>query len=322
MGGAGIPAGQVIVAIADFEKAAKLQKDSLLWLFKASDTLVKLYDLATKLVPAVKAAEKDPGAKLKFDEKYLSPEKSAVEAGEASALAVVAAWDRWMLETDGQMESAVSAGIDGAAAYRTQLREHAIDGKLMTEAQAMAVKTSGEYVQAVLSLVAARESVERMTALRTSFMGQEDALVEAKTAYFDRLEEARTNILVRMRTVQLAHQYETLTSSKVRLDPLKDNILSYKEDAYDVVDELEQSQSLRGDDPSRQYHRLNIGACTNFDIAFSFLRKASSVSSPGRNLQAVQLTDTIARTRRRWALPQCCRPVPLEYDYDRARRRW
>ena len=82
------------MAIADLEKTAKLQRDTVTWLFKASDTLVKLYDLATKMVPAVKAVEKDPKAKLKLDDKYLSPEESALEAGEANALAVVAAWDR------------------------------------------------------------------------------------------------------------------------------------------------------------------------------------------------------------------------------------
>lgn len=215
--------------------------------------MVKIYDLATKLVPVVKAAEKDPKAKLKLDEKYLSPQVIAVQAGDATALATIAAWDLWMIETDAQMEPAVNAGIDGAAKYRTELREHSVDGKFAAQAQAMVVKTSGEYVQAVLGLVAARESIGQMTKLRKSFTNQEDDILEARTVYFDRLEEARTNILIRMRTVQLAHQYETLTFSKTLLDPFKSSMLAYKEDAHAIVDELEQYQSLRADDPGRKY---------------------------------------------------------------------
>lgn len=258
-------AGGVGAAAADAAKAAeaaaKAQKEGWLSLLKTTELLSKAMDAATKLVPIAKAASKDPKAKLKLDSKYLSPDLSTVQGEDGSALASVAAWDQWMLETDSQIQFAVDQGIDGASKYQLQLRLHAVDGKLAAQAQAMAIKNSGEYLLAVMGLNAATEAVDRLKDMRDRFIGQLDALTYARTVYFDCLQEARTNILVRMRTMQLAQRYETLKDSSISLDPVKEDISSYEQDANDIANELEQYKSGRVDDPPSKQLTIYFGLC-------------------------------------------------------------
>lgn len=250
--------GGAVTGIDEVAKAAakaKLQSDTLIWLFKVTESLSKLMDTATKLVPIVKAVQTDPKSKIKLDGKSLSPNFSTVQGGDATALESVAAWDRWLLEADAQMSFAVSNGIAGASKYQLELRMHAIDGKLAAQAQAMAVKTSGEYLLAVMGLNAARESVERLTKMRESYRTQAEGLLDARTAYFDRLQEARTNILVRMRAVQLAQRYEILQDSKVILNPLEEDISSYEQKADSIFEERMTYLSGRVDDPPSKSDR-------------------------------------------------------------------
>lgn len=74
------------------------------------------------------------------------------------------------------------------------------------------------------------------------------------------------NILTRMRNVQLAYHYETLSNSLVILDPLKEDIVSYKKDANALVDELEQSLAKESSDPQGMFHSLRRTGLKHADI--------------------------------------------------------
>lgn len=61
-------------------------------------------------------------------------------SADLTAIVSLSAWDDWMLQSDAQMGYAVSRGILGAGAYQLELRRHTIDGNLLVQARAQAVK--------------------------------------------------------------------------------------------------------------------------------------------------------------------------------------
>lgn len=48
---------------------------------------------------------------------------------DASAIVSIGAWDKWIEDSDRQLQAAVEKEIDGATDYRAALRKHAINGK-------------------------------------------------------------------------------------------------------------------------------------------------------------------------------------------------
>lgn len=243
-----------IATVAETVKEAVKVAEVMGVLVNEIQLLAKGAEEIKKLVPIFQKAAKDPSKKTSMDGKYLTQGYDPLVGGEAAGEASLTAWDQWSFKSDEQVASAVEKGIDGAAKYRSLLKLYALDGKLCCKSQGLTIKTGSEYCLAAVRLKNAKAAVERNQKLRDDFSGQSDKLLEAQLAYFDRLQESRMNILTRMRNVQLANHYETLSNSRVVLDPLKEDIVSYKKDANALVDELEQSLATEASDPQGMFY--------------------------------------------------------------------
>ncbi|QSZ36323.1 hypothetical protein DSL72_007449 [Monilinia vaccinii-corymbosi] len=104
---------------------------------------------------------------------------SGTSQGDADAAAIVtmAAWDKWLLESDQQMAFAVENNIDGASAYQLALRKHAINGKQLAHAQAEAVNARDEYIQAPMEVIRYSQNIADLQALKAGFHGQEAVML-------------------------------------------------------------------------------------------------------------------------------------------------
>ncbi|KAL1728775.1 hypothetical protein EV714DRAFT_214375 [Schizophyllum commune] len=158
--------------------------------------------------------------------------------GESQALVGVAAWDEWTLDVENQMAYAVSQSIDGSDQYLLELRKHAINGKLTTQASAQTVKAGQEFVHHQLALQLAQADMTRLHALRLAFKNETDQLDVARLHFYDRLDAMRTSTLVELRNVMWAFKFHTLTDSSLVLDPLK-RMEEYQADLAQLVREVE-----------------------------------------------------------------------------------
>ncbi|KAL1746618.1 hypothetical protein HDZ31DRAFT_33794 [Schizophyllum fasciatum] len=189
----------------------------------------------------------------------------AAEKGteDLQALAGVAAWDRWILDIDDQMKFAVSEGIGGASAYLLELRKHAIDGKLTTQASAQTVKAGQEFVQAQLALHLAQADLARLAELRDSFKGEKDQYEVARLHFYDRMDAMRTSVLIELRNLVWAFKFYTLTESKVLPDPLKD-MEDYQGDLALLVQEVEKwEEGFASDKSPIHFKRCLDDTCFN-----------------------------------------------------------
>ncbi|APA12273.1 hypothetical protein SS1G_10715 [Sclerotinia sclerotiorum 1980 UF-70] len=149
----------------------------------------------------------------------------------------LAAWDDWMLESDAQMAYAVAQSIGGAGAYQLELRRHAIDGKLLVQARAQAVKLGQEYIQLRLQLHATQANKLRLQQLYDTYQGEEEAALEAQGYFYDQVSMLRNSIMVYMRDAVWAYKYYTLSDSSIALDPLK-TTLQYQQDSQMILQEV------------------------------------------------------------------------------------
>ncbi|KAK8903975.1 hypothetical protein QC760_007413 [Botrytis cinerea] len=169
---------------------------------------------------------------------------SGTSQGDADAAAIVtmAAWDRWLLEVDDQMVFAVSQGIASASAYQLGLRKHAINGKQLAQAQAEAVKSGYEYIQAQMEVIRCSQDIADLQALKAGFVGQEAVYLEAKSMFYDRAMALRTNIVLSLRNMAWAYRYWALADSSITLDGQKP-LVEYQQDLSTVIMELEHADS-------------------------------------------------------------------------------
>ncbi|TRM69545.1 hypothetical protein BD626DRAFT_390571 [Schizophyllum amplum] len=165
------------------------------------------------------------------------------------ALVAGAAWDKWTLDMEDQMAFSVSESIDGASAYLLELRKHAIDGRLTTQASAQAVRAGQEFVQVKLALQLAQADLTRLRKLRKDFSNQEGQLEEARLHFYDRLDAMRTSTLIELRNIIWACKFYTMQDSGVTLDPLK-RMEEYKADMAQLVKEVERWNSGFASDKS------------------------------------------------------------------------
>lgn len=178
---------------------------------------------------------------------------SGTSQGDADAAAIVtmAAWDRWLLEVDDQMVFAVSQGIASASAYQLGLRKHAINGKQLAQAQAEAVKSGYEYIQAQMEVIRCSQDIADLQALKAGFVGQEAVYLEAKSMFYDRAMALRTNIVLSLRNMAWAYRYWALADSSITLDGQKP-LVEYQQDLSTVIMELEHADSRWASDHQRK----------------------------------------------------------------------
>ncbi|KAL1724165.1 hypothetical protein EV715DRAFT_189195 [Schizophyllum commune] len=179
----------------------------------------------------------------------LSPFPEEQGDGDSQALVGGAAWDQWILEVEGQMGYAVSESIEGARAYLLELRNHAINGKLMTQASAQAVKAGQEFVHHQMALQLAQADMVRLHALRLSFKNEADQLDVARLHFYDRLDAMRTSTLIELRNIMWAFKFYTLTDSSLVLDPCK-RMEEYQADLSQLVREVESYEEGTASDKS------------------------------------------------------------------------
>ncbi|EDN99475.1 predicted protein [Sclerotinia sclerotiorum 1980 UF-70] len=169
----------------------------------------------------------------------------------SSAIVTMAAWDKWLLEADDQMAFAVGQGIDGASAYQLGLRKHAINGKQLAQAQAEAVKSGYEYVQAQMEVIRSSQNISDLQALKAGFHGQEAVYLEAKSMFYDRAMALRTNVVLSLRNMAWAYRYWALADSSINLDAQK-SLVEYQQDLSIVIMELERADSRWASDHQRE----------------------------------------------------------------------
>ncbi|KAL1662887.1 hypothetical protein GGF50DRAFT_58030 [Schizophyllum commune] len=246
-------------AIKDVEEATEAA--SAVTKIISSDTLKQLDEIVEKLgdllsstienVEAIIAAEGEgEGSLLPFP---ASPEGNE----DLTALAGIAAWEKWTLDIEDQMKFPVDQNIDGASAYLLELRKHAIDGKLATQSSAETIKAGQEYVQVQLALQLAQSDLARLQELRDSFQGEKEQLEIARLHFYDRLDAMRTSVLIELRNLVWAFKFYTLTDSQVTLDPLN-TMTEFKADLSLLVQEVEQWEEGFASDKSPIHFQRDI----------------------------------------------------------------
>ncbi|KAL1694312.1 hypothetical protein GGG16DRAFT_47593 [Schizophyllum commune] len=183
---------------------------------------------------------------------------------DSQVLVGVAAWDKWTLDVEDQMGYAVSESIDGASDYLLELRKHAINGKLTTQASAQAVKAGQEYVHNQLALQLAQADMARLNALRTAFKNEEGQLDVARLHFYDRLDAMRTSTLIELRNIMWAFKFYTLSDSALVLDPLK-RMEDYQADLAQLVHEVESYEEGSASDNHAYTHILTTSLQPSFD---------------------------------------------------------
>ncbi|TGO07854.1 hypothetical protein BTUL_0242g00190 [Botrytis tulipae] len=158
-------------------------------------------------------------------------------SSDLASIVSLAAWDDWTLQTDSQLSFAVARSIRGAGAYQLELRRHAIDGKLLVQARAQAVKIGQEYLQLRLHLHTMQANASRLQELLNTYQGEEDAAIEAQSYFYDRMSMLRTSIMIYMRDAVWAYKYYTLSDSSIVLNPLK-SIQEYQQDSQMIIQEV------------------------------------------------------------------------------------
>ncbi|KAL1668395.1 hypothetical protein GGF50DRAFT_46686 [Schizophyllum commune] len=249
-------AANAIAQVASSAQAAAkvtqktLSKDTLENLGKVVEAISNLVHSTISNADAITSAAA-PGSGA------LSPFPESQGDGDSQAIVGVAAWDAWTLDVEDQMGYAVSEAIDGASDYLLELRKHAINGKLTTQAGVQTVKAGQEYVQNQLALQLAQADMTRLHALRTAFTDEAAQLDIARLHFYDRLDAMRTSTLIELRNLMWAFKFYTLTDSTLVLDPLK-RMEEYQADLSQLVREVESYEEGSASDASPIHFVRNI----------------------------------------------------------------
>jgi hypothetical protein len=235
----GIPSAGAVGAVKTVEEASKAAGEGKK---VVSETLKALNDCVSaisKLYPTVGEAV----ASLKTLEGNLEADVTKLKdviGGNASAVGVatLAAWDRWILDSDAQLKVAIDLKIQGAAEYRLELRKHAVNAKALVQAQTEAIKAGQEYVHASLEQKLAQRDLDYLNKLQKKWEtnSQNDQVVEAM--FYDRFMTIRTSIVMGMRNLLWAYKYAALEDSKVVLSVQKTAAM-YQHDLWTISDELD-----------------------------------------------------------------------------------
>lgn len=217
-------------------------------LAEAVKVIAQLYPTVEDMVSAVKKIHADPDAKIPIFDTV-----SGTAQGDADAAAIVtlAAWDKWILESDDQLSFAVGQGIGGASAYQLALRKHAINGKQLAQAQAEAIKAGQQYIQAELELSLSQRDIQELENLMKTFNGDKETYAIAEAKFYDRLIALRTSVAIEMRNLTWAYKYYALEDSKVDLDSQK-SLAQYREDVATITQEIENADSRYASDDQRE----------------------------------------------------------------------
>ncbi|KAG5982019.1 hypothetical protein E4U55_002409 [Claviceps digitariae] len=224
--------------------AGAAASDTLQKLADCVQTMLDLYPVIQSMVDAVGQFETDPSVDIPSMDIISGSGKGDANA---AAIVTVASWDKWILESDQQMEFAVGEDIDGAAEYRLALRKHAINGKQLAQAQAESVKAGYEYVQAQMEVIVSKQQIEGLQKLRDDYEDQEEIYALAEAMLYDRAMALRTSVVLSLRNLTWAYRYWALDESSVVLDSRKD-LIEYQQDISTILQEMVNADSRHAND--------------------------------------------------------------------------
>ncbi|KAE8155242.1 hypothetical protein BDV25DRAFT_134990 [Aspergillus avenaceus] len=178
-------------------------------------TLQNLYIPLDDMVQAVKKLESDPDADIPS-----IGDISGSGGGDADSDAIIAlaAWSQWGLESDQQLEFALSNNIEGASEYRLALRKQAVSGSALAQAQVEAVKAGYVYIQAETEVIACDQDIEALKDLQAEYNEEHEIYAQAEARFFDRFLGIKTSLVMEMRKMIWAYKYWALADSTVNLD--------------------------------------------------------------------------------------------------------
>lgn len=224
-----------------------VSSDTLKKLGNCVTVVQELYSLTNSIFTAVKELESNISADIPPTDKITG---STQGDADAKVIVAIASWDKWILESDQQMEFAVSQGISGAGDYQLALRQHAINGKQLAQAQAEAVKAGQQYVQAQMEVILSTKDIENLQQLKNQYEGQEEVYEEASSKFYDRFMALKTSLVIEMRNVVWAYRYYALADSSVVLDSQK-SAADYQQDLLTLQTEIENADSKYATDDQR-----------------------------------------------------------------------
>lgn len=253
--GAAASVGKAVEAVVEAEKLVGqvgkfLTSGTLEKLAECVKALYELFPVVESIVDAVGKFELDPNFEIPSTGNI-----SGTGKGDANAAAIVtvAAWEKWVLESDQQMEFAVNEGIDGASDYRLALRKHAINGKQLAQAQAEAVKAGYEYVQTQMEVILSQQQIDGLQKLKDEFVGQEAIYALAESMLYDRAMALRTSVVISLRNMAWAYRYWALSESSIVLGARK-SLVDYQQDLSTIILEMENADSRYASDFQRKYN--------------------------------------------------------------------
>ncbi|KAF7960437.1 hypothetical protein EAE96_000118 [Botrytis aclada] len=243
-GGASAPA-EAEKAIVEIEEAEKLG-DKLANILK-SDTVKKLKKCISQMGKLLSSFESIINGIDDLIQNGSFPGEGDVGGtsginGTLDTIVSMASWDKWTLESDDQLRFAVDQNINGATDYRLALRKHAINGKVLAQAQAQVVKAGQEYVESRLSINAIKQDTNNLQLLLDSFKQQEEEIECAQALLYDQLMTVRTSVAIELRSLIWAYKFYTLEESSVSIDLWKP-IEEYRIDALTIQEELQNADS-------------------------------------------------------------------------------
>ncbi|KAI1075144.1 hypothetical protein F5B20DRAFT_595299 [Whalleya microplaca] len=221
------------------EQDASLKSETLEALRDCMKAIETIYPAVEGVVRAVHELEANPDADIPS---IADISGSSQGDGNAALIVTLAAWDRWALESDDQMQFAVDQNISGASEYLLALRKHTINGKQLAQVEAEVIKSGQEYVQAEMNVVLCDKDIEALKKLRDAYTGQEDIYEQAKAKFFDRFLSMRTSLVIEMRNLVWAYKYWALADSQVVLDSEK-STADFRADLFFIDTEVETANS-------------------------------------------------------------------------------
>ncbi|KAF7586253.1 hypothetical protein BBP40_009190 [Aspergillus hancockii] len=257
------------------QKEKKVSSKTVTSLGDCMQALESLYPTTDAVVEAVKKLESDPTTKIPS----LSDITGSTEGdSDARAILTLAAWDKWMLESDQQISFAVTKGIGGAAAYQLALQKHGISGKALAQAQAEVIKAGHEYVLAELQYIECNKDIADLKELRAQFSGQEKIYAQAEAKFYSRFLGIRNSLTMEMRKLVWAYKYWALEDSAVELDSQK-TAAQFQADLLTLDSEIESADEKYATDFQRQFG-LEFKDPADIFLAFNYSVNSSKVTPP------------------------------------------
>ncbi|KAL4746999.1 hypothetical protein BDW72DRAFT_206864 [Aspergillus terricola var. indicus] len=193
----------------------KVSSDTLQTLGECMRALETLYPKVEDLAKTIKKIESDPELEIPS-----LGDTTGSNYGDADAQMILAlgCWDNWTSESDQQLEWAMGEEIGGASEYRLALRKHGVNGKVLAQVEAEAIRAGHEYIQAEIAVLQCQQDIAALNDIREKFNGYDEIYEQAKAMFYDQYQSIRTTLALELRNMVWAYKYWALKDSRVKPD--------------------------------------------------------------------------------------------------------